>query len=100
MIALSAHEKGSVVMVRAQPGARKNGVTGEHAGSLKVAVTAAPEKGKANAAIAQVLAEALGCKPAQIEILSGLRGREKKFLVSGIDPDELKRRIGALLEQP
>jgi uncharacterized protein len=97
MIALAAHENGSIVSVRAQPGAKRNGVTGEHAGALKVAVTAAPEKGKANAAIVDVLAEALGCKPSQIEIVSGMSGREKKFLVSGIEPDDLKRRLESLL---
>lgn len=98
MIALAAHENGWVLSVRAQPGARRNGVTGAHAGAIKVAVTAAPEKGKANEAIAHVLAEALGCKPSQIAILSGMTGRSKKVLVSGIEPDELKRRLDALLE--
>jgi uncharacterized protein len=98
MIALATHENGLVVSVRAQPGAKRNGVMGEHAGALKVAVTAAPEKGKANAAIMQVLAEALGCKPSQIEILSGTSGREKKVLISGIVPEDLKMRIEALLE--
>ena len=52
MIALSAHcLRGTILPVRAQPGAKKNAVLGERAGALRVAVSAAPERGKANEAI-------------------------------------------------
>ena len=60
MIELLPHERGTVIQVRAQPQARKNAIVGEHAGMVRVAVTAAPEKGKANDAILEVLADALG----------------------------------------
>ena len=43
MIAVTAHAEGSLLPVRAQPGARKTAVLGEQAGALKVAVTAPPE---------------------------------------------------------
>jgi len=46
---------------------------------LRVAVSAAPEKDKANAAIRDVLADALGCKPSQVALLSGKTSREKLF---------------------
>ena len=62
-IAIVAHEDGSILPVVAQPGARRNAVLGERAGALRVAVTAPPDKGKANAAILALLAEVLGCKP-------------------------------------
>ena len=97
MIALTPHACGTVVPVRAQPGARRNAVLGERAGALRVAVSAAPEKGKANAAIAEVLAEALGCRHSQIGILSGETSRDKAFLVSGVTADELRVRINDLL---
>ena len=97
MISLTDHTDGIILPVRAQPGARKNGVTGTHAGALKVAVSAAPEKGKANAAVAAVLAEALRCKPSQIEIRSGETSREKTFLLTGIPSEVLRQRIDALL---
>ncbi len=44
--------------MRAHAGARQNGIVGEHNGMLRVAVTAAPEKGKANKAIVDVLSKA------------------------------------------
>ena len=53
-------DKGAVVVpVRAQPGAARDRVAGEHDGALKVAVAAPPEGGRANAAIAKILAKAL-----------------------------------------
>jgi uncharacterized protein len=93
VIALAAHPEGTVLTVRAQPGARKNALLGEHAGALKVAVTAPPERGKANEAIVRVLADALGCKASQIELLGGLASRAKRFLVRGLAPEEIKARL-------
>ena len=96
MIALAAHAQGTVLPVRAQPGARNNAIVGLHAGALRIAVSAPAEKGKANAAIQTLLAEAIGCKPAQVELLSGASTRQKRFLILGITPEDLRRRLGAL----
>jgi uncharacterized protein len=97
MIALAAHAQGTVLPVRAQPGARKTAILGVHAGALRVAVSAPPERGKANAAIVTLLAEALGCKPAQVSLLSGAATRQKRFLIQGIEPDALRQRLAPLL---
>ena len=56
MIAIAEHADGCILPVRAQPGARKAGILGEHAGALKVAVTAPPEDGRANRALTEGLA--------------------------------------------
>ena len=97
MIALTGHEGGTIFLVRAQPGAKKDSILGERAGSLRVAVSAAPERGKANAAIQEVLADAIGCKASQIGLLSGETSRTKRFLISGMTPDELRRRLAGVL---
>ena len=96
-IQLDATPSGIVLPVKAQPGARRNGITGEHAGALKVAVTQAPEKGKANDAIIDVLVEALGLKRNQIELISGATSPQKKFLVTGLTRQELDARINSQL---
>lgn len=97
MIEIGAHKDGVILPVRAQPGARKAGVIGEQAGSLKVAVTAPPEDGKANRALMDVLREALDLKRSQIALVAGTTSREKKFLVTGMNREELEMRVAKLL---
>jgi hypothetical protein len=97
VIALTPHERGTVLPVRAHPGAKKDAILGERAGALRVAVSAAPERGKANAAIQAVLAEALGCKASQVGMLSGEAHREKRFLILDLTPDELRERLDAFM---
>jgi uncharacterized protein (TIGR00251 family) len=99
MIAIVPHPDGVVLPVLAHPGSKRNAVLGERAGALRVAVTAPPEKGKANAAIQGLLAQALGLKPAQLELLSGAAARPKRFLVAGISPEELGKRLAAVVGQ-
>lgn len=96
MIALEPHAEGTILRVRAQAGARRNGIKGIHDGALQVMVTQAPEKGKANKAIVAVLAEALGLKKSQIELIVGETSSQKRFLVRGIDRDTLESRITEL----
>src|SRR5260221_516936 len=97
MIAITEHPEGCVLPVRAQPGARKSGVVGEQAGSLKVAVTAPPEDGRANKAIVAVLREALDLKRSQVELIGGLTSREKRVLIRGVHAAELQSKLNAQL---
>ncbi len=95
MIDLAPHDRGTILAVRAQPNARKAGLLGERAGALRVGVTVAPEKGKANLALAAVLAEALGCRNSQVVLLSGETSRDKRFLILGVEPGALRARLEA-----
>lgn len=95
MIALTDHAEGLILPVRAQPGARKAGILGEQAGSLKIAVTAPPEDGRANQALIETIREQLGLKRSQVELLSGATSREKKFLIRGLTKAELLARLAA-----
>ena len=93
MLALEPHTNGTILPVRAQPGARRNEIRGEQDGALKVCVTQSPEKGKANKALIEVLSKSLGLKKSQIELMTGETSHQKKFLVRGISPQELAGRI-------
>jgi uncharacterized protein YggU (UPF0235/DUF167 family) len=86
-----------VLPVKAQPGAKRNAVSGEHNGMLKVSVCQAPEKGKANRAVAEVLCEELGLRAAQLQLIAGETSAQKRFLVGGIPAQELAQRIAAVL---
>jgi len=93
MLALEAHPEGTILPVRAQPGARRNEIRGVQSGMLKVCVTQSPEKGKANKALVELLSKTLGLKKSQIELIAGETSHQKRFLVRGINLEELASRI-------
>ena len=93
MIELEESANGVLLPVQAQPKARKNGLVGIHNGRLKVAVTQAPEKGKANDALVKVLASSLGLRRSQIELVSGAISSKKTFLITDVTIPELRQRI-------
>jgi uncharacterized protein len=64
--------------VKVVAGASRNAVKQE-GGRLKVYVTAPPEKGKANAAVIDVLAKHLGVKKNHIQLIKGLTSPQKSF---------------------
>jgi uncharacterized protein YggU (UPF0235/DUF167 family) len=64
---------------------------------LRVAVTAAPEKGKANRAIIAVLSDALETPKSSIELVAGENSPQKRFLIAGADAEQLRRRIERLV---
>lgn len=98
MIALEPHAEGTVLPVRTHPGARRNEIRGEQNEMLRVSVTQAPEKGKANKAVAALLAKGLGLRKSQLELIAGETSPQKRFLVRGVTPEELARRIEQAME--
>jgi uncharacterized protein (TIGR00251 family) len=92
---LEPHADGTIISVRVHAGARRNEV-GLKDGMFKVCVTQAPEKGKANRAVAELLTRKLDLRKSQIELVSGETSREKRFLLRGIDARALAQRIGEL----
>ncbi|MBK6896837.1 MAG: DUF167 domain-containing protein [Alphaproteobacteria bacterium] len=77
------------ITVKLTPGARKNEVAGwetDAAGArfLRVSVTAAPEKGKANAALVKLLAKHWGIPKSAITLVRGETSRVKVIEVQGL----------------
>jgi len=99
-VVVERRRDGPAFDVVARAGGRKNAVRGEHDGALRVTVTAAPEKGKANAAILEVLAAALELRRGQIELVAGETNPRKTFLVRNIDVEELERRLNRAAKSP
>jgi uncharacterized protein (TIGR00251 family) len=96
MIVITEHDEGWVLPVRAQPRARKPGVLGEHAGALKLAVTAPPEDGRANEALIEALAHCLAVRRSQVVLLAGATTRDKRFLIRGVTKTTLEQRLANL----
>ena len=65
---------------------------------LKVAVTAAPEDGKANAAVIALLAKEWGVAKTAISVVSGATDRRKLVEIRG-QPEELAARIAGWLNR-
>ncbi len=99
MPTLEQHADGIVLPVRAQPGARQNGLRGCQAGALKVCVTQVAEKGKATRAVIEVLCEELSLRNSQVELLSGALSAQKRFLVRDVTLADLASRIAAAIGQ-
>jgi uncharacterized protein (TIGR00251 family) len=90
-------KKGSVVLrVKALPGSKRNEVRGVDADVLKIAVTAPPEKGKANKTLLATLANFLGVPRRDVKILSGETSRAKCVQVAGITAAEAKEKLEQL----
>jgi uncharacterized protein (TIGR00251 family) len=96
-IALQSHSHGCVMTVRAMPGARREGIVGRHGPALKVAVTAAAQKGKANKALIDVLTKQLGLKRSALELVAGQTSPNKKVLVHGVNCSALRARLDRIL---
>lgn len=78
------------------PGASREGVEGWLGEALKVRVRAAPEKGKANAAVEKLLAGHIGLPPSKVRVVSGFTVPTKTVEIEGLDADTL----AALLPRP
>jgi uncharacterized protein YggU (UPF0235/DUF167 family) len=66
-----------IIKVTAKPRAKKAEVKETAPGHYRIAVAAAPEKGKANSAIIKALACHLGVAPSRLKILKGVAGKKK-----------------------
>lgn len=85
MLGDSATPRGDdlVVAIRVIPRASHNVVLGVVDGSLRVRTTAPPADGKANKAVVRLVAKFLGLPPSRIEVLRGLKQRNKQLLIRG-----------------
>ena len=84
--------------VRVQPRARASALGGWMAdGTLKLKVSAPPEDGRANQAVAELMAAAAGVRQAAVTVVRGAASRVKVVEVDGLDERELRSRITAAL---
>lgn len=79
--------------LRVAPGTSSAGVVGRHGDAWKVRVAAAPERGKANDAVLELLARTLAVPRTNVTLVSGGGSRNKIVELSGIEPDEIERRL-------
>jgi uncharacterized protein (TIGR00251 family) len=94
MIPIHDTPSGVTFAVKVHPRARKNAITGEVGDALKVALTAPPVDGKANAACIELFAKLLNVPRSSVTIASGQSSRDKVIRVSGITAQQIRDRLG------
>jgi uncharacterized protein (TIGR00251 family) len=80
--------------VRLQPRASREEIVGERAGALVVRVTDPPVDGRANRALCRLIARRLGIARGRVAVVAGAASRDKRVRVEGIEPAEVRRRLG------
>ena len=79
--------------VKVVPTSSRNGIAGWLGETLKVRVTAAAERGKANAAVEATLAEALGLSRDCARVIAGKTSPRKVVEIVGLPEAEVYRRL-------
>ncbi|MGE5235536.1 MAG: DUF167 domain-containing protein [Acidobacteriota bacterium] len=96
---MTAAPDGCRIVVRVHPGARRERIAALAENAVKLEVTAAPERGAANAAVVRLLAESLGVRTAQVTVATGQSSRTKSVIVTGLGPAEAAARLERALSR-
>lgn len=83
MVEIQTQGADLLVPVKVVPKSSRDRVVGELDGALKVTVSAAPERGAANAAVCKLIAKALGLRTAQVTVASGHASPRKTLRICG-----------------
>jgi uncharacterized protein len=81
------------VRIRLSPRARRSELLGRHGSGWKARVAEPPERGRANAALEALLADALGVQRMSVRVVSGHGSRDKLLEVDGLDAREIEARL-------
>jgi uncharacterized protein (TIGR00251 family) len=95
---LAAPRGGSVLRVRAQPNAKRDALAGVRDGKLCVQLRAPAHEGRANAALIELLARALGCRRSELALVAGERARDKRVALP-LPPALARERVAAALAE-
>jgi uncharacterized protein len=89
----SAYEtdRGTVLLIHAQPKASVTELAGRHGGALKIRIAAAPSEGAANEELRRFLAERLRLPLAKVQLLSGGHSRHKRILLKEVRLEQVRR---------
>ena len=90
---LNIRQSGSTVFLKVKvvPGSSRTAVTGILDGMLKVKIAAPAEKGKANAALTELLAKKLSIKKTAIKIATGLTSSVKEIAIEDISAGQIEK---------
>ena len=88
---------GAVVCVKVVPGSSRDKVVGVLGDAIKIATSAAPEKGRANQAVAKTLAKALSLDARSVTISAGQTNPRKEFTIANQTATSLRSKFQKIL---
>jgi uncharacterized protein (TIGR00251 family) len=94
---LDQRDDGLLLKVRVVPGSSRELIAGVHGDALKIKISAAPEKGKANRALRKLLAHSLSIPMTSILLVSGTSSQDKMVRISGLDSTRLTQLLSKLI---
>lgn len=81
--------------MRVAPRSRRPGLAGRVGDTWKLRVRAAPERGRANDEVVEVLARALRLPPRDLRVVAGHTTRDKVVELQGLSLEEAERRLSS-----
>ena len=97
MSAVSTCADGLVLRLYIQPKASRDTIIGLHGDEVKVAITAPPVDGQANAHLVKYLAKQFRVAKSQVLIEKGELGRHKQVKI--FNPQQIPTEVAALIQQ-
>ncbi len=94
MVAIKENGDGISIAIRVHPRAKKDAITGEIGGALKLSLTTPPVEGRANEACIEFFAKLLKVPRSSVTIASGLTSRNKVVRVAGVTAQNVRDRLG------
>ena len=87
------------VAITVSPGAARTELVGRHGDGWRARIAAPPERGRANRALVELIAETARVRRDRVLLVGGAGSRRKVLEVEGLDDDELDRRLAAAAGQ-
>jgi uncharacterized protein len=81
------------VELTVSPGASRSELVGRYGPGWRARIAAPPERGRANRALVELVAELAGVPRDRVRVVAGAGSRRKVVEVAGLDDAELDRRL-------
>jgi uncharacterized protein len=94
LIPVSDTPQGATFAIKVHPRARKNAISGELGDALKLSLTSPPVDGRANDACIEFISKLLKVARSSVTIAAGQTSRRKVIRVTGLDAEEVRKRLG------
>jgi uncharacterized protein (TIGR00251 family) len=93
MISIRDTPSGATFHVKVHPRTKKNSITGEVGGALKLSLTAPPVEGRANQACIAFFAEVLNVPRSSVTIAAGESNPKKVVRVRGLSAAQIEAKL-------